>query len=292
MGDIRHYADSLKESSYVLKEILDPFDEDSFKDWKTASCVIEIGENLDRLRRLRAIATFIPLFLASRIAFRKFPEIFLEITKLCEVYAFRVYKIANRRADTGKSVIYSVANNFYQSRLKFPHQTDVQIRKNIGDDLDRILSYIQSHCDDEAFRRFLTRDDIYSSYYRSWLESYEVKYLLYEYEKTLRKSKKHKEPTPSWKDVEERLTIEHILSETPKEYERWTDEKKKIHGDYVHRLGNLTLATWEWNSSLGNSNFDVKRLKYEESTFLVQRDLTKYGQWWQDEVETRTPRIN
>jgi len=63
------------------------------------------------------------------------------------------------------------------------------------------------------------------------------------------------------------------------------------HNEIVHRLGNLTLATSEWNASLGNKSFDKKRMQYEESTFLVQRELHKYREWWENEIYRRADEL-
>lgn len=285
---IRDYADTVKELSYVLKEILDPLGEDSFSDWKEDAYLASIGESLEGLRRMRAIATFLPLLLASRVAFSKLPVIFAYITKLCEVYAFRVYKLANRRADTGKSVLYGVANEFFKLRGEIVHDAEAKMKGIVRDSLVRVLAYIDYYCDDTQFREYLKRKNIYSSYERSWLEGYEVRYLLYEYEKWKRLLEKHKEPPPAWEDMESSVTIEHILPETPEGYEKWSEEQKRIHKEIVHRLGNLTLATGEWNSSLGRKSFDKKKAQYKESTFLVQRELQNYSGWWENEIDKRT----
>lgn len=291
LRSIKNYADTLKELSYVLKEILDPSGEDSFTDWKTEASLTEVRESLEGLRRLRAIATFIPLLLASRVAFSKLPAIFAYIAKLCEVYAFRVYKLANKRADTGKTVLYGVASEFFKLRGEIVHHSDAKIQKIIRDNLARVFDYIDYYCDDRQFRGYLKRKDIYSSYERSWLEGYEVRYLLYEYEKWKRSREKHKEPPPAWKDVESNVTIEHILAETPEDYEKWSEEEKGVHKEMVHNLGNLTLATLEWNASLGSKSFDKKKEQYKESTFLVQRELHNYSEWWKNEIDGRTNQL-
>ena len=291
LRSIRNYADTMKELSYVLKEILDPLSEDSFTDWKKEASSIEIRESLEGLRRLRAIATFIPLLLASRVAFSKLPAVFAYITQVCEVYAFRVYKLANRRADTGKSAIYGVANEFFRLRGEIAHYGDAKVRKTIRDNLAKVFDYVDYYCDDTQFAGHLRRKDIYSSYERSWLEGYEVRYLLYEYEKWKRLHEKHKEPPPAWEAVESNVTIEHILAESPEDYKKRSTEKRKVHKEIVHRLGNLTLATLEWNASLGSKSFDKKRMQYNESTFLVQRELHDYSEWWENEIDRRADEL-
>lgn len=56
-------------------------------------------------------------------------------------------------------------------------------------------------------------------------------------------------------------TIEHILPQKPGE--DWQTELgnnlERIYQDYLHTLGNLTLVTQEWNTSLSNSSFLIKK---------------------------------
>jgi hypothetical protein len=58
-------------------------------------------------------------------------------------------------------------------------------------------------------------------------------------------------------------TIEHILPQSPDEswQEDLGQEFERIQRSYLHTLGNLTLVTQEWNSSLSNAPFRLKREK-------------------------------
>jgi uncharacterized protein with ParB-like and HNH nuclease domain len=58
-----------------------------------------------------------------------------------------------------------------------------------------------------------------------------------------------------------RPTIEHLMPQTLTQ--SWKDmigdDALKVHQEFLHTLGNLTLVTQEWNSALSNSDFVVKK---------------------------------
>ncbi len=72
-------------------------------------------------------------------------------------------------------------------------------------------------------------------------------------------------------ELDAQPTIEHIMPRT------LSDEWKKhlgsnwpiIHRDHLHTLGNLTLVTREWNSSLSNSPFSAKRARLARHGLLI-----------------------
>lgn len=66
-------------------------------------------------------------------------------------------------------------------------------------------------------------------------------------------------------------TIEHILPQSPSE--QWIadigDNFNNIFAQYLHTLGNLTLVTSEWNSTLSNSPFSDKKSKLANHALLL-----------------------
>ena len=86
-------------------------------------------------------------------------------------------------------------------------------------------------------------------------------------------------------------TIEHILPQTLdqgwKTYlgDRW----QEIQEQYLHTLGNLTLVTQEWNSSLSNAPFDVKRNKLAKHALVINRDWfgKPIGHWNDHAIKER-----
>ena len=82
---------------------------------------------------------------------------------------------------------------------------------------------------------------------------------------------------------------EHILPQHPAG--GLDEEEMAAHQEIVHRLGNLTIASKEWNQSMSNRPFAEKRdgrgdsesgnekICYRNSVLLVQRDLAKWEKW-------------
>jgi uncharacterized protein with ParB-like and HNH nuclease domain len=69
-------------------------------------------------------------------------------------------------------------------------------------------------------------------------------------------------------------TIEHILPQTPGP--EWLEElgadAEATHRELVHNLGNLTLVTQEWNSSLSNAPFAIKQRRLANHALKLNRD--------------------
>lgn len=73
-------------------------------------------------------------------------------------------------------------------------------------------------------------------------------------------------------------TIEHILPQ--KLTDEWKtelgDNGDRIYQDYLHSFGNLTLITHDWNSSLSNSPFSIKKLAMANHALRINSDY--FGQ--------------
>ena len=86
-------------------------------------------------------------------------------------------------------------------------------------------------------------------------------------------------------------TIEHILPQTPDA--DWTDDlgpdAERILHDNLHLLGNLTLVTQDWNSSLSNKSFTIKRQKLAGHALKLNSDY--FGQdmdsWDEEAIHVR-----
>lgn len=101
------------------------------------------------------------------------------------------------------------------------------------------------------------------------------------------------------------FTIEHIFPEGERIPKDWVDmiakgnkeEAKKLQGQYVHKLGNLTLTGY--NSNLSNLSFDKKRdrkdkkgawIGYKNKLYLNNEiyPLSKKSNWNIEDIEKRT----
>lgn len=98
------------------------------------------------------------------------------------------------------------------------------------------------------------------------------------------------------KDIQipmEKLTLEHIMPRTLslrwKAYLGFEDnDLMKFHSEYLWNLGNLTLLSGSWNSSLSNKMFNDKITFYKDNQFRMTRDIINtYDSWGREEIEER-----
>lgn len=89
-------------------------------------------------------------------------------------------------------------------------------------------------------------------------------------------------------------TIEHIMPQTPsdewKEYlgENWED----IYREYLHTIGNLTLVTQGWNSTLSNNSFALKKGYLAKHALLLNNlYFSAASEWRADEIKERAENL-
>lgn len=275
LAEIRDYVDTLKEASYVMRELSNP--EGAFSDWPTTQ-VERIAQHLIGLHRLRVLATFLPLLVASRIALRSEASMFKDIIAACEAFAFRAYKTANRRADTGQSMFARQARRMFSAR----GAPESQLQDTTEDVLQAIQRYMTNYGSDDTVRDTLRGQNIYGDI----LDGYEIRYLLGELERS--KCQEAKEKALRWPELE-KASIEHILPQSPEGYSQWSIDQQSAHWRVADKLGNLTLTFW--NQQLSNKPFHEKRLKYAESNLRIQRELADNTSWQENAIAERTDEI-
>jgi len=273
---VSEYVDSLSEASFVLRELDAP--EQAFEDCP-ADIATVLRVRVAAIHRWGVTATFMPLLLASRIAFRARPDLLLEVVNACECFSFRAYKLKNHRADYDQYLFHSWATKLLQLR-KAP---DAQIEKTCREAVAAIYSDIRFDCDDDEVRRMLAQETNIL-----WkLENYEVKHLLYELE--VSRCQTAREAPADWSAIVAKGTIEHIWPQHPKNYDDWPDSAKEVHRRNVGRIGNLTLTFW--NPELSNRDFSEKRRKYLESNLRIQRELADSKRWKARQITNRSEQI-
>jgi hypothetical protein len=271
LAEIRDYVGTLKEASYVIRELWNP--EGAFADWPRNEAE-RIAVHLQGLHRLRALATFVPLLVASRIALKPHAYLFKDVVAACEAFAFRVYKIANRRADTGLSMFGRQARQMFSARGALTSQLEGATKRVLA----AIQDYVAAYADDSAVRQALSAEKIYGGA----LEGYEIRYLLGELERW--KCAEAREKALRWSELE-KASIEHILPQYPDDLDQWSSDQWSAHWRVRDSLGNLTLTFW--NSELSNKPFNEKKLKYAESNLRIQRELAQNTTWQEGEIERR-----
>lgn len=275
-NQIKEYVRTLKESSIAYSDSENPESKSSFNSFLHHPEMKAVRKFSIKLKRTRTLATFRPLLLACRLRFVNDADKYAQISELLEKFAFRVYSIEEKRADTGQTSLYKIAFQLFNAQISFDGAVD---------EIKKTLSY---HSSDHKFRQFWKFDEEDNIWY-GWRA---LKYFLYEYEEY---SAKSGHVQYSWdyfnaKQLED--TIEHILPQTPKSA-YWRDNfDKRNRKIYTHDLGNLCLTLN--NSSYSNKDFPVKKGKpgqetpcYANSSLFQERALVTFRHWTVKAVERR-----
>lgn len=280
LEDVTEYVRSLDRASLPYCDVTRPRRDDAFSSLKEGPERRAIVSTTSKLGRIGAVATFRPLLVATRLRYPQDGSRYLEMVRACEVFAFRVYSMFERRADTGGPKLRQLAYQVYSEGRQFEEVID-ELR-------GRLLFY----CPDREFEQAFDLDEFENDWYR-WKG---LKYLLYEYEIHLAKGQAVQ---MTWDDIEGKgleNTIEHILPQTASKMYWKTRFNKKARGIYTHDLGNLCL-TYQ-NSSYGNKPFPEKKEQddpdkpsYANSNLFQERRLSFLKDWNTQELHKRRAEI-
>jgi hypothetical protein len=280
LDDLLKYTEGLRASCVGYCDARAPERADSFASMVNSATRSEVRRWSAKLIRTNVIAPFLPLLIATRIRFANDSTRYLELVKFCEMFAFRVYRLLERRADAGQGDLFRIGHLLHTDQYGF----DEAMRKLWV----TLLAFSPDSWFEEALRR-----EGYDWY--SWAG---LKYFLYEYEESLA-AKKGAVPKIPWEEVRRREradTIEHILPQTPKDA-YWLDrfdalERKNL----THDIGNLSLT--KDNASYGNKPFPDKkgspgspRPCYADSPFFMERELTMVDDWDSSSLGNRRERL-
>ena len=236
-----------------------------------------LGRTIDRLFRVGGMANLYPLLI---VAWQRCGEDSQrhEIIRLFEAFVFRVYRVVRYRSHTGKSSLDWLARKIHRDNL------------TIDDFVQRLRQLNLDYVSDDTFRRHLAAPHRYTH-----LGTRTIKYLLAEYEMKRRAEEGEALSLNLAQILSPEYETEHILPQHPDG--GLDQDEAAAHEKIVHRLGNLTIASKEWNRKMGNRAFDEKRdgrqdsepagnkICYRNSMLHVQRDLARWKEW--DEVSIR-----
>ena len=285
LDSLHRYTEGLRTSCTCFCDAYQPSD-DSFKSFDgNPQRRREVIDWSAKLRRVGYIVSFLPLLLAARERWPNDPERYLEVLKLCEALAFRMYRMMGNRSNTGQSALFYLGHDLALGKEDF---------HGVVKRLKRELAY---WCDDEKFRNWMNGDhqQIRAAYYWGGL-----RYFLYEYETALA-SRQGASPEVPWDEVRNndlRDTVEHILPQSINNQPYWLDrfQSNQTHLRFIHDLGNLTLT--KHNPSLLNKPFPAKRGSiaapghcYANSPLFVERELTQWEDWTAIEIEERRTKL-
>ena len=90
-----------------------------------------------------------------------------------------------------------------------------------------------------------------------------------------------------------KLSVEHLMPQTPtKEWLQALDVDEITYEKYLHRIGNLTLATKVDNSKMKNKPWEYKKSILEDTSHLVMnKKILEIDKWDIEEIEKRTDRL-
>jgi hypothetical protein len=109
------------------------------------------------------------------------------------------------------------------------------------------------------------------------------------YLRTLERVQQSK-PEPEWVPNEETvITLEHVLPENPGV--NWPEIQPAVHSAYYRRLGNMVLLPETPNRNIGNDSFDDKKLSYQQSSYVLTREVGESMQWDPIDIEQRQERL-
>lgn len=146
------------------------------------------------------------------------------------------------------------------------------LAKDMGDPVKTIEAYLvdRGWPDDRQFETAFVEFPLYQrGYTREVLEA-------------LERARGHREPA----DLQA-AQVEHVLPQTLSEawIEALGSDAERIHADWLHRPGNLTLSAY--NQELWNHPFKTKRERYSQSNIVLTRELATYERWTDAEIRER-----
>lgn len=222
----------------------------------------------EKVARIGTTATFLPLLMAVRKNWPADAEGYVEVLKLCEAFAFRVYRVARYYASYRQPAMLHLAYKVAHGQMSFPDVVE-EVKHQYGSRQSR-----------EAFDEFTNPGSPRSRYGWSGLT-----YFLYEYESHLALGRGGS-PKVQWSEMVGADSIEHVLPQEIGGQPYWQERfDADSHEQYMHDIGNLTLT--KGNPSLSNKPFPNKKgdksaqgYCYEKSLFVQESEIAeKWSDW-------------
>ena len=243
--DIQEYVTNIQESIRKWFILFNP---------ETSKYEDDIKKWLDKLNRI-GYGAFGPLIMAILVKKKEETAKIVEALKVMERYIFLIFRIAQRRSNTGDSEFYGFAKDYHEDNLNL----DVMVTS--------INEWIQQYFDIEKFKEHM--DDKFTLYDKDGFYGWwAVKYFLYEYDLCLQEKSKTNKIKINWEEFmktkKDYISVEHIYPQKS-EVECWNkyfgkySEEEKIF--LCNSLGNLLPLSKQKNSSLQNDCFEDKKKK-------------------------------
>lgn len=275
-GEITRYIHSLAETSLIWRHINYPEERSAFHQIRDLNIRRELILVLSKLNRI-SNSTIRPSILAFYPLLETKPEFVLELSRLAEIFSFRLFSMNKKRSDTGKNDLYRLCHEFHKN------YNDKKTQERA---LHYLAWFIEMHGDWKRFE--LEREDLFNSNKKSGFYSWSgLSYFLYEYEENLRNNQGVKVDYSFASQTAK--SVEHILPQTSNAYwkEKLTGLSKPDRKAITHSLGNLLLIAAEKNSELKNNEYSIKRESYKMGSFSENKVAKDYTVWNKEEIEKR-----
>lgn len=282
--EIKQYVTTLEDSSRAYCDVSHPERTGAFSEFSTVpERRSEVVRWSKKLCRVNAMASFLPLLISARLKYVEDADSYLEFVKVCETYAFRVYRLLEKRSNAGQSRLFMLGAELFGGI------------KDASSAIEVIRSLMQGYCSNVEFNKQFD----FETGRRNWYNWSGIKYFLYEYEEHLAG---RDGVSINWSDIEQLSTdntVEHILPQKPTgadgEYwlSRFTQDELTR---YVHDIGNLTLT--QHNREYWYYSFPRKRggpgqgYCYANSNLRMERALWNVEEWNPTEIENRHSTIS
>jgi hypothetical protein len=286
--EVKHYVDSLKESS-------DHWFRSFFPRLADRSPDAEI-QMLDKLNRI-GMGYFRPLVMAV-LKNEVDPERRLFIFRRIERFLFLAFRMSGARANLGSSEFYNAARELDRKQLTLS-SIDAKLTERLSFMLNADGSLRTGDFYNMLEKKFRTGVGYYG-----WYGG--LRYFLYEYELDLLDESRQKKV--DWEDLlktpRDKISIEHICPQTPTDYwrEAFSAVPEERYGHYSGSLGNLVLLSSSVNSSLQNDSFeDKKNPRHDENGRKIRNgysdgshseiEVAKQSRWGPEQVRDRGLRL-
>lgn len=273
LREYEEFADAVEESEATSKQDIKAFAKtlrvaaDTYRKIQTASFDDdEINRRLINLKKIRSVASYtfiLNLMQRSNMAAKDVAE----ILRMIEIFMLR-RNVAEYRTSELEDIFVALA--------KLPDENIVTASKQI---------FEENMPSDEEFESRLEKH-----VFKGQLEArakYMLEYLGYG---TLT-------PTEMVIKSHRAVELEHIMPQTidtkkaKQEFGDWVSylgEDALRHGEYLTKLGNLTMLGKKLNIVASNNPFDAKKIEYEKSEIAMTRKIAQNEAWGLQLIEVRT----
>lgn len=283
LKELREYVNGLRDACICFCDALNPGRSNAFNNFNgdIRSDIIRWNE---KLVRIGVTATFLPLLMAARKQWSSEPKKYLKIVKLCELFAFRVYRAAEYRSNYRQAALFKIA-------YAVTHRMEFDFDMEFDNVVWRVKQEMNRGNTKSRFDEFTNIEKPMDWY--GWTG---LRYFLYEYEQHLALAR-DVSPKVSWEEIESGESIEHVLPRTITNQPYWQQYfNADTHKEYVHDIGNLVLT--KDNSSLSNKPFrdkkgapDAEWPCYATSSLRQERELALLDDWTREAIDKRRTRL-